>query len=147
MCKPIEIFDMQSSAERIPCTGVQEYELGTFWHHCVPLLIPALGEGETIDQVLVAICQKRAQLWVGATENEIHVACVTEIVRRGGCNYCNVWLTGGKGVNNWIYFLETIEKWAKENGCDAMLIDRARNGWKRLLPEYRQKTISLVKEI
>jgi hypothetical protein len=28
-----------------------------------------------------------------------------------------------------------------------MLIDRARMGWKRLLPEYKIKTISLEKDI
>lgn len=138
---------MPSLAERIPCTGILEDQLGLVWKDCVPLLQPALGEGETMEQVLTALFQKRAQLWIGATEDEIHVACVTEIIRRGGCLYCNVWLTGGKGVNNWLYFLETIEAWAKEQGCDAMLIDRARNGWKRLLPEYQTKTISLVKEI
>jgi len=111
------------------------------------MLEKALGEGETMEQVLTALFQKRAQLWIGATEDEIHVACVTEVIRRGGCLYCNIWLTGGKGVNNWLYFLETIEAWAKEQGCDAMLIDRARNGWKRLLPEYNIKTVSMTKDI
>ena len=138
---------MLSLANRVPCTGILTDELGMVWKDCVPLLEPALGEGETIEQVLTALFQKKAQLWIGATEDKIHVACVTEIVRKGGCLYGTVWLTGGVGVNNWTYFLETTEKWAKEQGCDAMLIDRARTGWKRLLPEYKTKTISLVKEI
>jgi hypothetical protein len=137
----------QSSAERIPCTGVQADELGMVWKDCAPMLEKALGEGETMEQVLSALFQRRAQLWIGADENEIHVACVTEIVRKGGTLYCNVWLTGGKGVNNWLYFLDTIEAWAKEQGCEEMLIDRARMGWKRLLPKYSIKTVSLHKEI
>lgn len=138
---------MPSLANRIPCTGILEDQLGLVWKDCVPLLEPALGEGETMEQVLTALFQKRAQLWIGANESDVQVACVTEIVRKGGCLYCNLWLTGGTGINNWFYFLETIEAWAKEQGCDAMLIDRARSGWKRLLPEYKTKTISLVKEI
>lgn len=138
---------MPASAKRIPCTGILEDQLGLVWKDCAPLLQPALGEGETIEKVLAALFSKDAQLWIGATEDEIQVACVTELVRRGGCLYCNIWLTGGKGVNNWLYFLETIEAWAKENGCDGMLIDRGRKGWQRLLPEYKIKTISLVKEI
>lgn len=133
--------------ERIPCTGITEDQLGLVWKDCKPLLVKALGEGETIENVLSRLFQQTAQLWIGADENEIHVACVTEIITRGGRKYCNVWLAGGRGVNNWIYYLDTIEEWAAENGCDGMLIDRARIGWKRLLPEYRTKTISLVKEI
>lgn len=138
---------MPSLAERIPCTGVLESEIGMVWKDCVPLLQPALGEGETMDQVLAALFSKKAQLWIGATEDEIQVACVTELTRRGGCLHCNIWLTGGRGVNNWMYFLETIEDWAKAQGCDAMLIAKARTGWKRLLPKYQTKTIELVKEI
>lgn len=138
---------MPSLAERIPCTGVLEDEIGMVWKNCVPLLQPALGEGETMDQVLAALFSKKAQLWIGATETEIQVACVTEITRKGGCLYCNIWLTGGRSVNNWMYFLETIEEWAKEQGCDAMLIAKARTGWKRLLPQYKTKTIELMKEI
>lgn len=138
---------MPSSAKKIDCTGITEDQLGLVWKDAAPLLEKALGEGETMGQVLSALFQKRAQLWIGADEKELHVACVTEIVRKGGTLYCNVWLTGGKGVNNWIYFLDTIEAWAKEQGCEEMLIDRARNGWRRLLPNYKTKTISLVKEI
>ncbi len=136
-----------SKAQRIPCTGILEDEIGIVWRDCAPLLEPALGEGETLDHVLAALFSKKAQLWIGADEKTLHVACVTELIRKGGTYYCNVWLTGGRGVNNWIYFLETIEEWAKEQGCDAMLIAKARTGWKRLLPEYKTKTIELVKEI
>lgn len=138
---------MPSSAKKIDCTGITEDQLGLVWKDAAPLLEKALGEGETMEQVLTALFARRAQLWIGADETELHVACVTEIVRKGGTLYCNVWLTGGKGVNNWIYFLDTIEAWAKEQGCEEMLIDRARSGWKRLLPNYKIKTISLVKEI
>lgn len=131
----------------IQCTGIGDEYLGQVWGECVPLLTPALGEGEKIENVLTRLFLKTAQLWIGADEKKIHVACVTEIITRGERRYCNIWLTGGRGVNNWLYYLETIEAWAKEQGCDAMLIDRAREGWKRLLPAYKTKTIQLVKEI
>jgi hypothetical protein len=135
------------NAKRIPCQGVLADDLGLVWKDCAPLLIPAMQDGTTIEQVLTAIFAKDAQLWIGSDSNEIQVACVTELIRRGGCLYCNVWLTGGRGVNNWIYFLKTIEAWAKEQGCDAMLIDRGRKGWGRLLPDYKIKTVALMKEI
>lgn len=132
---------------KVQCTGIDDTYLGTVWSKCVPLLTPALGEGEQIEDVLTRLFLKTAQLWIGADLKEIHVACVTEIVSKGNRKYCNVWLTGGKGVNNWLWYLDTIEKWAKEQGCDAMLIERARTGWKRLLPEYKTTSIQLVKDI
>jgi hypothetical protein len=132
---------------KVQCTGIGDEYLGQVWPKVVPLLTPALGEGERIEDVLSRLFLKTAQLWIGADETEIHVACVTEIVSKGGTKYCNVWLTGGKGVNNWVWYLDTIEDWAKEQGCDAMLIEKARAGWKRILPAYKTKTIQLVKEI
>ena len=86
---------MPASVKRIPCQGVLSDDLGRVWGKCVPLLIPALHNGATIEQVLAAIFAKDAQLWIGSDNGEIQVACVTELVRRGGCLYCNVWLTGG----------------------------------------------------
>lgn len=132
---------------KIQCTGIDDTYLGTVWAKCSDLLVPALGEGERIEDVLTRLFLKTAQLWIGADAKEIHVACVTEIIVKGGTKYCNVWLAGGKGVNNWLWYLDTIEEWAKEQGCDAMLIERARTGWKRLLPAYKTKTIQLAKEI
>lgn len=131
----------------IKCTGIGDEYLGVVWLKVKPLLEKALGEGETIEDVLTRLFLKTAQLWIGADETEIHVACVTEIISKGGTKYCNVWLTGGKGVNNWVYYLDTIEEWAKSQGCDAMLIEKARPGWKRILPAYKTKTIQLVKGI
>jgi hypothetical protein len=132
---------------KVQCTGIGDEHLGVVWVKVKPLLAKALAEGETIEDVLTRLFLKSAQLCVGADETEIHVACVTEIVTKGGTKYCNVWLTGGKGVNNWVWYLDTIEEWAKSQGCDAMLIEKARTGWKRILPAYKTKTIQLVKEI
>jgi hypothetical protein len=126
-----------------------ESDLGRVWKDVAPLLEPALAEGETLPQVLTALFNKSAQLWIGADKTGPHVACVTELVRKGGSYYCNIWLAGGKGINNWIYFLETIEAWAREQGCNGMLIAQGRVGWPRIpaFKEYKVKSIMLVKEI
>lgn len=127
--------------------GVVNEQVGYVWNEAAPLLKPALGEGETLEQVYSDLLARKAQLWIAATETEMTAACVTEIFTRGKRKYCNIWLTGGLGLNNWMHFLETIEEWAKENGCNAMLISHARTGWKRLLKEYRMKTITLTKDL
>lgn len=131
----------------LQCTGIDEDHLGLVWREAAELLKPALMGEDTIENVLTQIFLKKAQLWIAATDTTLEAACVTEVIRRGSKLYCNVWLTGGRGVNNWVHFLSTIEAWAKEQGCDAMLIDRARTGWKRLLQDYKIKTLTLVKEL
>jgi hypothetical protein len=128
-------------------TGVLDADIFYVWPLVSSMLEPALGEGETLDEVFASIAAHKAQLWIAANNNGIDMACVTELVQRGERFYCNIWLTGGTGVNNWIHFLDTVEEWAKEQGCDAMLIAMARPGWKRLLKSYKTQTISLTKEL
>ena len=128
-------------------SGVLDAQIWAVWHVVSPMLIPALGEGETPEQVLADLLARKAQLWIASGERGIYAACVTELVQRGERFYCNIWLTGGNGVNNWVHFLDTVEEWAKDQGCSAMLIDRARPGWKRLLKDYRTQTLTLTKEL
>ena len=137
---------MPSSAN-VGFTGITTDEIGMVWLQASKLLKPALGEGKTLDEVLAKIFQKDAQLWIAATETELQAACVTEVKIRPSGKVCNVWLCGGKGVNNWVHFLDTIEEWAKEQGCETLTIDHARIGWQRLLKGFKPKTIALERKI
>lgn len=132
---------------QVQCTGVSKENLARVWARVAPLLIPALGEGEQIEHVTPRLAIGTAQLWIAADLRTIQAACVTEIATKGTRKYCNIWLAGGTGVNNWLPYLKNVEAWAKENGCDAMLIEKARSGWKRLLPDYKTKTITMTKEL
>ena len=72
--KRIGVSVMPASAKRIPCQGVLSDDLGRVWNDCAPLLIPAMQDGTTIEQVLTAIFAKDAQLCIGADEGGIQVA-------------------------------------------------------------------------
>jgi len=133
--------------KQVRCTGVLPENIGFVWLDAVPFLEKALGEGETIRDVAVRLCAGSAQLWIAADADKMHAACVTEIVNRGERRYCNIWLAGGSGLNNWLSYLPTVEAWAKSNKCHAMLIEKARLGWTRILPDYKTKTIQMVKEL
>ena len=76
----------------------------------------------------------------------MQMACVTKIVTRGTRKVCNIWLVGGVGVNNWLHYIETIEEWAKEQGCDAVVMEQARQGWQRLPQLKKYKVISIALE-
>jgi hypothetical protein len=133
--------------DSIGFTGIEVDDLGKVWLQAKKVLEPALGEGKTIDEVLTRIFRKEAQLWIAATPTELQAACVTEIKIKPHSKVCNVWLCGGKGVNNWVHFLDTIEEWAKEQGCEALTIDHARLGWQRLLKRFKAKSIALERKI
>jgi hypothetical protein len=132
---------------QVKYSGVSVEKIGRIWGHAMPLLVPALGEGELIETVIHRLFVGTAQLWIAADADKMHAACVTEIVNRGVRKYCNIWLAGGAGLNNWLSYLPEVEEWAKANGCHAMLIEKARSGWKRILPDYKTKTIQMVKEL
>lgn len=142
--KQTEISDTPSSVD---CTGLPPHLVLKHWAEIEPLLKPALMNGETVQTVLGNIMLRTAQLWIAATHDRIEAACVTEIYTRGGRKYCNLWLAGGRGVNNWLPYLKTIEAWAKEQGCDAMMIEAARRGWQRIIKDYKVKTVALTKEL
>lgn len=138
---------MPSSAEKVDFTGLTASHIPAYWAEVEPLLKPALTSGETIQTVFGHLMLRTAQLWIAATPDRIEAAFVTEIYVRGGTKYCNIWLAGGRGLNNWIHHLGTIEAWAKEQGCDAMIVEAARRGWQRIMRDYKVKTVALTKEL
>lgn len=134
------------SAE-IGFTGIGSDQLSLVWLPASKLLKPALGNGATLEHVLQALYNQTAQLWIAATEDEMQMACVTKIVTRGTRKVCNIWLVGGVGVNNWLHYIETIEAWAKEQGCDAVVMEQARIGWQRLLRNYKPLSMALERKL
>ena len=138
---------MQSSAEKVDFTGLMPEQVRAFWQEIEPLLKPAMTSGETAQSLFSNIMDRKAQVWIAATPKQIEAACVTEIYTRDARKYCNIWLAGGRGVNNWLHNLSTVEAWAKEQGCDAMVIEAARRGWQRIIKGYKIKTIALTKEL
>lgn len=128
-------------------TGICSDELSRVWLPASRLLAPAMGEGTTLSHVLSALYNQTAQLWIAASETEMHMACVTKIVTRGTRKVCNIWLVGGSGVNNWLHYIETIEAWAKEQGCDAVVMEQARLGWQRLLKNYKPLSMALERKL
>lgn len=135
------------SDPQIEMTGVIGLQILQVWPEASKLLEPALINGDTLDKVLKRLILRQAQLWIAATEDELQAACVTEIYKRDNRAVCGIWLAGGKGVNNWLHFLPTIEEWAASQKCTAVVISETRPGWRRLLDGYRTERITLVKEL
>lgn len=96
--------------------------------------------GPTKDQLWQMIAASEA-LFIPAPNSAI-------VVRSLACNEhkkCQIWLGAGK-LDECLSFEPKVAEWAAETGHSEMEIV-GREGWKRLLPQYRTKSIILSRAI
>jgi hypothetical protein len=112
------------------------------WPMAAPHLERAIrysaGESELSDvQELCSV--GRFHLWLGwdADNKEPIGAGVTEIVDFPRMRICFLVLWASDAPREeWIESLQTVEKWAREQGCSKTRL-LGRKGWLKILPEYR----------
>lgn len=81
------------------------------------------------------------QLWTSVRDGRFDAAVVTKLQD----NYCLILTAGGERLEDWVQWLDIIEAWAKDNGCEEMRI-YGRIGWSRVLGynvEYTKMTKKL----
>jgi hypothetical protein len=98
-------------------------------------------DSHTLEDVLQAIKEDRAQLWCGERS-----AIVTEILKAPHKRYCRIWLAGGDMDELVNEMLPEVETWALRRQCDSVQVN-GRKGWQRVLVDYRQPSVVLEKEI
>lgn len=113
------------------------------WALAAPLIERALRyqDSHTLEDVLQAIKEDRAQLWCGERS-----AIVTEILKAPHKRYCRVWLAGGDMDELVNVMLPDVEAWAVKRRCQAVQVC-GRHGWARVLKDYAQPRVVLEKEI
>jgi len=118
-----------------------------YWSQVRHLLIPALewSGDHRPEEVETELLAGRAQLWV-ATDGEPRVAVVTRLRPTTVGTVCEIWLAGGRDRRSWLHFIKIIENAARLRGCVKMEIV-GRQGWARVLPEYRPSAIVLQKHL
>jgi hypothetical protein len=89
-------------------------------------------------------------LWLVAEDKVtgagVAAVVVTEVHKTEWRKVCNIVACGGKGMKNWIHFLEKIEDYAKAEGCDVVQVI-GRPGWERVLDDYKLRRIVLEKDL
>lgn len=102
--------------------------------------------GEYTAEMLLDECfTGNSQLWLAwSDERGCESACVTGILPH--CKVCLIKACGGKNRDNWLFMLDEIEAWAKTQGCMTMRLF-GREGWSRVLKDYRKTRVVLDKEI
>lgn len=129
-------------------TGVPVDSLVYVWPRVLPMIEPALADGETPAQVLSELYQQKAQLWAIIEDGEPLAAVVTQIITlKSGDKACNIWAAGGKGINRWADYVAMIEDWAAENDCQSVIVEKTRKGMQRILKGYTVTHVTLKKDI
>jgi hypothetical protein len=126
---------------------VMRDHLLTAWQRALPLLSPAIQQGDEVDDaaVLAELQANLATLWVLVKhpEQTVVAAAVTVLETTPRRRVCRVWLTGAlRGYVNWQHLAERIASWARTQGCSALIL-RGRRGWTKALPNWRLKNVEL----
>jgi hypothetical protein len=141
---------MDAALTSAPLVLIPAAHAETVWPLAEPHLRRALlySDGEfTLEETHGLIRDGRFQLWLawdGGTRRAIG-AGVTEIFDYPRKRVCFLVLWASEAPRaRWLDGLETVERWAREQGCDGMRL-LGRKGWGRVLSGYRPQYTVFVR--
>ena len=141
-------FPLSSSVEliRVPEDGVSKA-----WPLAAPLLEKAVNRTEkvTLSGLRESMILGDMQLWLvyDTKLNDVLAACGTELSTYvSGFKTARVLLLGGLDLDRWSSLTANFEKWAKQEGCDAVEMV-GRKGWGKIFPDYEPIEHWFAKEI
>lgn len=108
------------------------------WALIEPYLIEAIkfSDGKySLPGIEKMLLEKHAILFFVTKENEVHGVLVLKINEYEKSKRACLFLLAGKELHDWICFLETIKKWVKDAGCDALELF-GRIGWEKKLNKF-----------
>jgi hypothetical protein len=116
--------------------GVPAPFVPMYWPHVEHWVASAVYDAAnpwTSKDVLARILDRHMQLWVAWVDEKISGVFVTEIYDTARGMTCAIPVVGGEGLGKEsLDVLDTIEAWAKEQGC-VRLRGEGRTGWSRAL--------------
>lgn len=103
-------------------------------------------DGEITLKAVIEKCVTRNWvMWLVIAGTEVlAVTCAELYVDVGGMKRCRLPFCTGDGASRWVHLLETIEGWARREGCQKFDLI-ARKGWAKHLPDYKLTHVVLEK--
>jgi hypothetical protein len=113
------------------------------WPHAAPLVKRAIDRGLSRFSIIEAnVLDGMHLLWLAVDDNKIVGVAVTGLVG----DACEIIAAAGADVRSWIHLIGPIEDYARAEGRKRMRII-GRQGWKRLLPDYKQQAVVLERKL
>jgi len=85
-------------------------------------------------------------LWLAIEGEKIEAMATTELAKIGERKICTIVPCSGEEREHWLPLIAGLEKFAKDEGCDAMRI-YGRKGWQRVLDGYRVENVVMEKRL
>lgn len=116
---------MDGTVKEIQLVGVPYSSIDDVWVSVEPMLQKGIehGDGELDTRDILRLLLERAmQLWVlwDYAEDRVVMAGVTEIVNYPKMKVCRAVVLGGERLGEWMNYIQEIETWAKNKGCERM---------------------------
>jgi hypothetical protein len=130
--------------------GVLSTHIDKVWDKVKPLLQKALDYSDGkygLEDVYRALSQREMQLWLVFDERgEICAICITRVICYPREKRAAIVFASGTGVMEWVHHNETIQAWAKSEGCASLEI-YGRPGWEKVLAPYGYQKIHTVLKV
>ncbi len=106
-------------------SGVLPELLPHVWDDCEPYISMGNSRGkeeQNTHDIYHKIKNQEMQLWILSNDDkEIVSVLTTEIIQYPRRTTCRIVTLGGKDLDEWVEdWLNTLETWALENGCEAI---------------------------
>lgn len=113
--------------------GIQKHLVDEVWDEVRPWIAAACKTSRgkfDENNIRIGLLEGEDQLWIWRTETAYAVA-ITRLINYPKQRVCTIRIVTGRNRSEWqVPAMETIERWAKANGCQAMEL-QARPGWWR----------------
>lgn len=148
--QPIGPSPSPSSAEEIQLVQVPPEEVDQTRHlwgaelrRAIARAAGRISEQDVVERATLG----ELQLWLGYEGDTFKVVVVTEIaIYPTNRRICSILLLAGEGVHRWAHEIDTLERFARAEDCDAIEI-HGRPGWGRIYPDYRPIFTVFEKEL
>lgn len=135
---------MPSRAELI-C--VDPKRVAEFWPYVKTMIRrAAMRGGGDYAQIKNDLLNGLDLLWIAFDGEKIIAAATTSLATIGERKICIIAACGGAGWGRFGHLIESLEDYAKNEGCVAMRI-YGRIGWQRLLKGYGVRSVVLEKDM
>lgn len=115
--------------------GIQRSEINAVWEEVRPWLEAACETSRgkfDAEDIRAGLLSGEDQLWIWKSPTAFAVG-ITRLSNYPKQRVCNLRIVTGENMAEWAQpCIETIEQWARANGCHAMEFC-ARGGWERFL--------------
>jgi len=131
----------------IALSSLQSHQIEQRWYEIEPFVKRVLDKIDlyyTIDYIKSSLLSAEMQLWTSLEGTQINSICITQIKIHPKYKYLDIVMQAGQLAS--VAHLDQIEQWGKSQGCTVVKIT-GRRGWKKTLPDYKEISITLEKEL